>query len=89
MSDDRYVHDPATFEGGESASAGADADSGNNPFDRRNWLLVGLIVVAFLVVPVLIAYQPVRVNSFMFTYLVLPFGLALLLGAAAVWATVR
>lgn len=92
MSDDRYVHDPDAFEGEDAdtegpSSAGTDPDG--RTFDRRNWLLVAAIVVSFLLIPAVILYQPVRVNSFVFTYLVLPLVPAFLLGALAVWATAR
>ena len=90
MSDDHYVHDPDAFGDGEEPSApSSGASPGEQTFDWRNWLLVAATVVAFLVVPVLILFQPLRVNSFVFTYLVLPLVPAFLLGALAVWATTR
>lgn len=72
----------------ESASASSDRPAERH-FDWHNWLLVAALVVAFLVVPGFIIYQPVRINSFVFTYLVLPLVPAFLLGALAVWAATR
>ena len=103
MSDERYVHDPDAFgkDDAEKDAVEDDADApsasassagtgpGERRFDWRNWLLVAATVVAFLVVPLLILYQPLRVNSFVFTYLVLPLVPAFLLGALAVWAATR
>ena len=90
MSDDRYIHDPGAFENKEESSASSSrANLSERTFDWRNWLLVAAIVVAFLVVPIIILFQPFRVNSFVFTYLVLPLVPAFLLGALAVWATTR
>lgn len=90
MSDDSYVHDPNAF---ADEDAGGASSSANEPaertFDRRDWLLVAAIVVMFLVVPVLILLQPLQINSFVFTYLVLPLIPAFLLGALAVWTTTR
>jgi hypothetical protein len=98
MSEDRYVHDPDAVDGDDSFEADdADAlsaeassdDPAERTFDWHNWLLVAALVVAFLVVPAFILYQPVRINSFVFTYLVLPLVPAFLLGALAVWAATR
>jgi hypothetical protein len=65
-------------------------------FDWRGWLLVGVIVFSFLVVPTAILYLPQArslVASLGLTlrdaYLVLPLLPAFLLGAVAVWAAVR
>ena len=68
----------------------------NDEFDWRGWVLVGVVVVAFLVVPTALLYLPQAqgvVASLGLTlrdaYLVLPLVPAFLLGATAVWAAVR
>jgi len=68
----------------------------DNDFDWRGWLLVGVIIVSFLVVPISILFLPQAqslVASLGLTlrdaYLVLPLIPAFLLGAVAVWAAVR
>jgi hypothetical protein len=65
-------------------------------FDWRGWVLVGVVVVAFLVVPPAILFLPqaqTLVASLGLTlrdaYLVLPLVPAFLLGATAVWAALR
>jgi len=83
----------------------ADADRARRPhyapprheaFDWRGWVLVGVVVVSFLVVPGMILYLP-HAQSFVESlgltlraaYLALPMIPAILLGATAVWAAVR
>ena len=68
----------------------------SDEFGWRGWVLVGVIAVAFLVVPALILFLPQArdvVASLGLTlrdaYLVLPLVPAFLLGATAVWAAVR
>jgi len=68
----------------------------SDEFGWRGWVLVGVIVVAFLVVPAAILFLPQAqgvVASLGLTlrdaYLVLPLVPAFLLGATAVWAAVR
>jgi hypothetical protein len=65
-------------------------------FGWRGWLLVGIVVLSFLVVPATILFLPQAepaVRSLGLTlraaYLALPMIPALLLGATAVWAAVR
>ena len=92
MTDDSYVHDPDAFDEdaeSDSASRERDAEPGGQHIDWRNWVLVAAMVFGVIVAPLLIIYQPIQVNSFVFTYLVLPLVPAFLLGAIAVWATVR
>jgi hypothetical protein len=65
-------------------------------FGWRGWVLVGVVVVAFLVVPAAILFLP-QARGFVAAlgltlrdaYLVLPLVPAFLLGATAVWAAVR
>ena len=65
-------------------------------FGWRGWVLVGVLVVAFLVVPTAILFLP-QAQGFIASlgltlrdaYLVLPLVPAFLLGATAVWAAVR
>jgi hypothetical protein len=68
----------------------------SDEFGWRGWLLVGMVVVAFLLVPAVILFLPQArglVASLGLTlrdaYLVLPLVPAFLLGATAVWAAVR
>jgi hypothetical protein len=84
-----YVHDPGSVRPHQAPPS----ESG---FDWRGWLLVGVVVVSFLVVPAAILYLPRAQGliaglglSLRDTYLVLPLIPAFLLGAVAVWAAVR
>jgi hypothetical protein len=109
--DGGYVHDPSAFDeagdDGDPADATADRDAhgvtpGDLPrgeareFDWRGWALVGMLLVAFVLVPVALYFLP-RAQGFVASlglslrdaYLVLPLLPALLLGAMAVWATTR
>ncbi|MFC7153989.1 hypothetical protein ACFQPA_00780 [Halomarina halobia] len=64
-------------------------------FGLRGWLLVGMILVAFVVAPALVLYIPYSGPlisalglTFRDAYLTIPLVPALLLGALAVWAAV-
>lgn len=64
-------------------------------FDWRGWVLVGIVVFSFLVVPGAILYLPYAQDliaawgiSWTQAYLALPMIPALLLGATAIWAAV-
>ncbi|GAB3672431.1 hypothetical protein [Halopiger thermotolerans] len=56
-------------------------------FDWRGWVLVGVIVFAFLIAPATIILLPP--SNYMFALLILPLAPAVLLALTAVWATVR
>ncbi|WP_227353541.1 hypothetical protein [Haladaptatus salinisoli] len=59
--------------------------SDEREFGRSGWILVGVMVLAFVVAPLLIYLRPPAL-PFKFSYLVLPLIPALLLGATAVWS---
>lgn len=97
-SDDGYVHDPAEFdadgerregdverEGGEGSVHPDDAD---REFGRRGWMLVGVIVVAFIGSPLAILLWPPDLHYFV-ALLIVPLAPALALAVTAVWATTR
>lgn len=102
--DDTYVHEPG---GGSADASQSDADGaaqyprntahpGDQEFDWRGWVLVGVVVFAFLVVPGALYALPAARSvvaslglSLRDTYLVLPLLPAFLLGAVAVWSAVR
>lgn len=84
-----YVHDP-------EGTRPHQAPPSDSAFDWRGWLLVGVLIVAFLVVPLSILYLPQAQGviaslglSLRDAYLVLPLIPAFLLGAVAVWAAVN
>jgi len=88
--DGGYVHRP---EGDADASpdAGADAE-----FGTSGWVLVGMLVVAFLVVPGAILLLPAAQGligglglTLRDAYLTLPLVPAFALGALAVWSALR
>lgn len=61
-------------------------------FGWRGWVLVGVIGLAFIVAPALIYLWPVLFGyetSYIFALIVIPLIPAVLLAAAAVWATTR
>lgn len=74
---DTYVHEP------DGAAEGGANDA--EEFGTRGWVLVGVLVVSFLVVPAIILSRPPAL-PFEVAYLVLPLLPAFLLGATAVWA---
>ena len=94
MSDDTYTHRPGRVED-ENDDETADAvhpdapiERGQEEWDWRGWVLVGVVVLCFLVIPATILYLP-PVRPFRFAYLVLPMIPAILLGATAVWSAQR
>ncbi len=52
----------------------------------RDWLLLGMILLSFIVIPGVIAFAPPTWVSFRFAYLIMPVIPALALAAIAVWA---
>jgi hypothetical protein len=55
-------------------------------FGLRGWVLVGVLLVAFVVVPAIILFVPPAALPFEVAFLILPLLPALLLGAVAVWS---
>ncbi|MFP8954678.1 hypothetical protein ACLI4Z_17175 [Natrialbaceae archaeon A-arb3/5] len=98
--DSGYVHDPSAFdEDGERRDDADESGEGwvdepahpataDREFDWRGWVLVGVIVFAFVVAPVAIMLWPPGV-SYLFALLILPLVPAVLLAVTAVWATTR
>jgi hypothetical protein len=101
-----YVHDPEAFrertdseetrDGPRTTKAYLNGSGGDSPdeqeFGRRGWMLVGMLFIAFAVVPAMILYLPQArplIASLGLTYrdayLVLPLIPALGLGVMAVW----
>jgi hypothetical protein len=75
-SDDEIVHPNAPVERGEEE------------WNVRDWALVGVIFLCFIVIPATIYILP-PVRPFRFAYLVLPLIPAILLGLVAVWSAQR
>ncbi len=76
---------------GEQADWVADPshpESADREFDWRGWVLVGVIVFAFIVSPLAIVLWPPDFN-YLFALLILPLAPAVLLALTAVWATTR
>jgi len=102
MADDEsgYVHRPDT-EPQSADTSRADSETGTEPadgpeFGTSGWVLVGMLGVAFLLVPGAILLLPAAqsvIGSFGLTlrdaYLTLPLVPAFVLGALAVWSAVR
>ena len=93
---DEYVHDPEAFEEGPRSEYDEAARAADQAFDWRGWILVGMIVVAFLIAPGLILAVPYADGALSAlgltwrdTFLVLPLLPALALALTAVWATAR
>jgi len=87
-SDGGYVHRPS----GEPPQQAETSDD----FGLEGWVLVGMILVGFLVIPIAILILPAAqgiIRSFGLTlraaYLALPLVPAFLLGAIAVWSALR
>lgn len=96
--DDGYVHDPARFDDGDVAESEDGDDWTADPvhpaeadreFGWRGWVLVGVILFAFVVAPVAIVLYPPGGSNYLFALIVLPLLPAVLLGLTAVWATTR
>lgn len=85
MSDDDtkrgYVYEPGVTESIDPPAV--------QEFDWRGWILVATIVMAFIVAPAIILFQPPDLLPFFVAYLVVPLLPAALLGIIAVWATAR
>ena len=58
-------------------------------FDWRGWLLVGVIVIAFVIAPLGILLYPPDAGSYLFALILIPLIPALLLAITAVWVTTR
>jgi len=86
--DDSYVHRPS----GEPPQQAETSEE----FGSEGWVLVGMILLGFLVIPTAILFLPAAqgvVQSLGLTlraaYLALPLVPAFLLGAIAVWSALR
>lgn len=92
---DEYTHRPGGVEDDPDeedvdppGDPAAPVERGRETFQWRDWTLIGVVVLCFLVLPAtIIALPPVR--PFRFAYLVLPLIPAVLLGAVAVWSAQR
>jgi hypothetical protein len=105
MSDDgseTYRFDPTEFRESDSGDGSTDTPAQAPPpdedreFDWRGWTLVGMLFLAFGVIPLTIYYIPRAQNFLAATglgyrdaFLFLPLIPAVLLGVLAVWATTR
>ena len=82
-----YVHRPAAE---TPSNATADDDVADATTGIRGWVLVGVVVTCFLVVPVVIYLRPAVPGQFGLTFLAamlaLPMLPALILGLTAVWS---
>ncbi|QLG50917.1 hypothetical protein [Natrinema halophilum] len=100
--DGGYVHTPSGFDaetdGTEKSGEPGNSDPGSESphpetadreFDWRGWLLVAVIVFAFLVVPAAIFFVPPGAEGYRFALLILPLAPAAVLAITAVWATTR
>ena len=92
-----YVHVPGALDeegaggerdGPEAGFHGVHPEAADREFNWRGWVLVGVVVFAFVIAPMTILLWPPDVG-FRFGYLVLPMLPAILLGLVGVWATTR
>lgn len=67
----------------------AHPEEADREFGRRGWLLVGVIVFAFILCPLAILLYPPDASGYRFALIILPLAPALVLAATAVWATTR
>ncbi|MCT9097711.1 hypothetical protein [Haloarchaeobius sp. HME9146] len=87
--DGGYVHRPgAVGSDGETSDGVVHPDSVEREFDYRGWTLVGVIVFAFLVAPIVVYLRPPALPYWV-ALLAFPMLPALFLGVMAVWATTR
>ncbi|WP_267640619.1 hypothetical protein [Haloarchaeobius amylolyticus] len=96
-----YVHRPgqarddAADDGNDDSRTAGDHGDGvvhpdavDREFDYRGWTLVGVIVFAFLVAPIVVYLRPPALPYWV-ALLAFPMLPALFLGLMAVWATTR
>ena len=99
---DTFRFDPEEFHGEDDAddderdAHGAKPRGEDRDFGARGWVLVGMLFLAFGVIPMTIFFLPRAQGvltaiglGYRDAFLVLPLLPALLLGAMAVWATTR
>ena len=89
---DESVDEPADETGNVEADEVVYPTAAERTFGWRGWVLVGIIGLAFIVAPALIYLWPVLFGyetSYIFALIVIPLIPAVLLAAAAVWATTR
>lgn len=76
--------------GSDARTGRDDADTETDGLGRRGWILVGVVVFAFLVVPGIIYLRPATPGEaglpFIAAMLVLPLLPAFVLGLTAVWS---
>ena len=58
-------------------------------FGWRGWVLVGVILVAFVIAPAAVYFYPPDASGYLFALIIFPLLPAVVLGLAAVWATTR
>ncbi|QLG64014.1 hypothetical protein HUG12_07050 [Halorarum salinum] len=92
--DEGYVHRPeGQWDERTDARGRPPADDTGEGLGRAGWVLVGVVVLAFLVIPGVIYLRPATPGElgfgFLAAMLVLPMLPAALLGATAVWSAVR
>ncbi|WP_439027325.1 hypothetical protein [Haloarchaeobius sp. DT45] len=83
-----YVHRPGGGGSDGGNSGVVHPDSVDREFDYRGWALVGVIVFAFLVAPIVVYLRPPQLPYWV-ALLAFPMLPALFLGVMAVWATTR
>lgn len=86
----RLVNTGDGYERVDDAAPDANGSEADDDLGVRGWVLVGVVVFAFLVVPGIIYVRPTAPGELGFRFiaamLVLPFLPALLLGLTAVWS---
>ncbi|MFC7096744.1 hypothetical protein [Halobaculum marinum] len=86
----RVVNTGDGYERVDAADDGDAAADADDDLGRAGWVLVAVVVVAFLVIPGVIYVRPTIPGEiglrFLAAMLVLPFLPALLLGVTAVWS---
>ena len=84
-----YTHDPNAFDDeGERVDEPTHPAEVDREFDWRGWVLIGVMLLALVVAPLITYFRP-PVLPYWVSLIVMPLVPALLLGAAAVWATTR
>lgn len=87
-----YEHDVATANAGETdddSLTGVHPTAVDREFGQRGWILVGVIVLAFVVAPIGVMLVPPGGEGYLFALVLVPLIPAVVLAATAVWATTR
>lgn len=81
--------DGAERDGANGAVGPNHPEAVDREFGWRGWVLVGMIIVAFVIAPMVIYLFPPGAEGYWFALLIVPLAPAVALACTAIWATTR